>query len=128
MDSSTQDRWNRLLHSHRVPTTDIREERDPAKLAALLHEIDGRLNRQLLLLGALCEVLEGAGLVNLAQLLSRMEQIDQRDGRADGRLSHATSCRCQACGRISSGPRNRCLYCGSGNLESWIEGLESPQG
>ena len=128
MDPTTQDRWNQLLQSHPTLTADIRLERDPAKLAAMLDELDARLNRQLLLVGALCEVLEAAGLVSPAQLLSRMEQIDQRDGRADGRLGHNTSCRCRACGRVSAGPRNRCIYCGSEDLESWIEGSETSQG
>ena len=128
MDPSTQDRWNQLLHSHPALPADIRQERDPAKLAAVLDALDARLNRQLLLVGALCEVLEASGLVNPAQLLSRMEEIDQRDGRADGRLGHNTSCRCRACGRVSSGPRSRCLYCGSEDLESWIERLEGTQG
>ena len=127
MDPSTQDRWNQLLQSHSALPNGIRQERDPAKLATVLDELDTRLNRQQLLLGALCEVLEAAGLLDPAQLLNRMEQIDQRDGRADGRLSHSTSCRCRACGRVSSGPRDRCLYCGSGDLESWIEpGLSAP--
>ena len=68
-----------------------------------------------------------AGLVSPAQLLSRIEQIDQRDGRADSRLGHNTSCRCRACGRVSSGPRSRCIDCGSVDLESWIEGSEASQ-
>lgn len=128
MDQTTQDLWNQLLQSSPALPETIRQERDPAKLAAVLEEVDTRLSRQLLLLGALCELLQEAGLVNPAQLLNRMEAIDRRDGRADGRLGQSASCRCRSCGRVSSGPRQRCLYCGSGDLESWVERFERTPG
>lgn len=116
-----QDLWAWLATPHSGLPADIRQERDPAVLAACLEEIEARQSRQALVLEALCELLQEAGLVTPAQLMARLEQIDLRDGRADGRHGHSATTRCGQCGRVSSGVRSRCLYCGSGDLQAWME-------
>lgn len=121
MELRTQDLWAWLAAPNPGLPADLRQERDPAVLAACLEEVEIRQARQALLLEALCELLEAAGLVTPAQLTARLEQIDLRDGRADGRHGHSASTRCGECGRVSSGVRNRCLYCGSGDLQAWME-------
>ncbi len=45
------------------------------------------------------------------ELLARMEELDQRDGRIDGKLA-LDAVVCAGCGRKSRGQRRACLYCG----------------
>ena len=44
-------------------------------------------------------------------LLARMEQIDLRDGKADGKMSPMGQS-CPKCGRKTSRRREQCIYCG----------------
>jgi hypothetical protein len=44
-------------------------------------------------------------------LLARMQEIDLRDGRQDGKISGSTQ-NCTRCGRTSNAARSNCLYCG----------------
>jgi hypothetical protein len=45
-------------------------------------------------------------------LEAKMEQVDLRDGRQDGKMSSVSSA-CPDCGRKTSRRRPRCLYCGA---------------
>jgi len=56
------------------------------------------------------------------QLLAKMEEIDLRDGRADGKLS-PTMEKCSRCGRKTNRRRRVCLYCGAANETDEIFGL-----
>ncbi len=47
-----------------------------------------------------------------AMVLQKMEEIDMRDGRKDGKISPRTRT-CPQCRRKSNAGRAHCLYCGS---------------
>ncbi len=52
-----------------------------------------------------------------ADLMKKMQEIDLRDGVADGRVTPSVQA-CPKCGRTVSNKHHRCLYCGqdmSGN-------------
>jgi hypothetical protein len=73
------------------------------------------INKQILINMALVELLsEHAGLTE-AQLLTKMQEIDLRDGQQDGKASNLVSAACEQCGKTYSKKHNHCLYCGHSN-------------
>jgi hypothetical protein len=91
---------------------------DQEDLGSYLAAVDERLHRLALVLEAMRELLEEAGLFRQDQLRARLEAIDLRDGVADGRLGAGPQHqRCGGCGRTLNSRLKRCLYCGSANLQ-----------
>ncbi len=105
------------LHDAALPV-DFASHLDAANLARLLEKLDGRQQRLALLLQAMVQLLEAQGLLSQETLLTMAEAIDRSDGVADGRLARQSSQRCGACGRVNLGNRQRCLYCGSEDLQA----------
>ena len=71
-----------------------------------------RLDRLTLITHAMWELMaERLGLSH-ESLLARIEEIDLRDGKKDGKLSQ-TGVSCRACSRISHRRHSNCLYCGA---------------
>ena len=63
---------------------------------------------------ALFELLTERALVSNEEVIAKIEEIDLRDGVADGRTSVAgTRERCARCNRVLLHSLERCLYCGS---------------
>ena len=60
---------------------------------------------------ALWEVLRDELGIPESRMIAKMEEIDLRDGRADGRISGQVR-DCPQCGRRFSTRRKDCLYCG----------------
>lgn len=60
---------------------------------------------------ALWEIVRAQGGLSDSLLLAKMQEIDARDGRVDGKIS-GTLADCPACGRRSQAKRKSCLYCG----------------
>ena len=93
------------------------QQLDQESLRTYLRVVDDRLQRQALVVEAMRELLEEAGLFRQEQLIARVEAIDLRDGVADGRSSGVVpQQRCGDCGRILNSRRTRCLYCGGSTL------------
>jgi|CXWL01.1.fsa_nt_gi uncharacterized protein YhdP len=46
------------------------------------------------------------------ELLNKIEEIDLRDGKLDGRIAIVKQA-CSGCGRNNNAKRGRCLYCGT---------------
>lgn len=61
---------------------------------------------------ALWELLRSTTGLTDAMVLQKMEEIDLRDGRKDGKISPRTRT-CPQCRRKSNAGRAHCLYCGS---------------
>lgn len=101
-----------------VLPVDFASHLDAANLARLLEKQDRRQHRMALLLQAMVQLLEAQGLLSEAQLLACAQAIDRSDGVADGRQVRQASLRCGHCGRDNLGNRQRCLYCGSEQLQA----------
>lgn len=81
--------------------------------ATKINELEFRVERLALACQAMWESLrEQAGLTE-AQLLAKMEEIDLRDGKKDGRMG-ARPVSCPSCGRRASSRSKKCIYCGTG--------------
>lgn len=74
--------------------------------------LEATVERQALACQALWELLQQHVPVGEKDLLKKMEQIDLRDGVADGRMTPQAST-CTACGRTVHAKRKNCLYCGA---------------
>ena len=61
---------------------------------------------------ALWEIVRNQSQMTDLVLLRKMEEIDLRDGRADGKISK-TFVECPNCRRNNSSARKGCLYCGA---------------
>ncbi|MFM8364947.1 MAG: hypothetical protein ACKOAS_07330 [Verrucomicrobiota bacterium] len=72
--------------------------------------LERRLDRLTLASQALWEMLREAGHHSEEALAAKMQEIDLRDGAADGKISRVVKT-CQACGRNSNSKRLECLYC-----------------
>jgi len=90
---------------------------DEERLAPYLAAADERLHRMALVVEAMRELLQEAGLFRQADLMARMQSIDLRDGVADSRQGSAPHQHlCGNCGRTFNRRLQRCLYCGSQDL------------
>lgn len=98
------------------PPPDLGLPPSPESLKVYREGVETRLHRLALLLEAMREILEQAGLLSEAQLLAKVQEIDRRDGSADGRQGEPASLCCLQCERLNRLGRVRCLYCGSADL------------
>lgn len=74
-------------------------------------ELTTRCDRLALTCQALWELLRERLDLTEAELLERVQQIDLRDGKVDGRMATSVS-QCPACDRPVNSRRPQCLYCG----------------
>lgn len=118
MDSSTPALADWLANQDGGLPIDAASKLDAANLAKVLAQLDARLNRIALVVQAMAQLLEAQGLLREKQLLARAEAIDLSDGVADGRQLRQVSLRCGQCSRVNQGNRQRCLYCGSEDLQA----------
>jgi hypothetical protein len=77
-----------------------------------LADLSRRFDRLALVTQALAELLSERARVSEADLVARIEEIDLRDGKRDGRVSAAPRA-CPECHREVAGHRTTCLYCGA---------------
>jgi len=90
---------------------------DEQRLAPYLAAVDERMHRMALVIEAMRELLQEAGLFQEAELMARMKAIDLRDGVADARQgSGPREQLCGNCRRTLNSRLQRCLYCGSQDL------------
>ena len=87
-------------------------------------ELRGQVDRLQMVCEALWTLIQrqtGADEETLAQLI---EEIDLRDGKADGRV-RSTGSDCARCGRVVSVRTQVCIYCGSWNVPHGVFGAET---
>ena len=51
------------------------------------------------------------------QLLRKVQEIDLRDGRLDGKVAKQPPSTCPKCGRVMAARRPTCMYCGTPSTE-----------
>ena len=98
----------------------IREARSEARDAhrasgALEREVEAlreRLDRVSLACQAMWELLRDQGVLGEERLLDKIEEVDLRDGRRDGKIG-TRPVECPACGRMANPRRRMCMYCGT---------------
>lgn len=72
--------------------------------------VDDRVDRLTLIVEAMWELLEASGYTEEA-LRAKVEEIDGRDGRVDGKVTRSPGL-CHACGSSSPPGRATCQMCG----------------
>jgi len=58
------------------------------------------------------ELLRDNGTFDEEQLMDKIEEVDLRDGRADGKIG-PTPIACPECKRRANSRRQKCMYCGA---------------
>ena len=82
---------------------------DKAKEAiSRVYEVSGRIDRLSLVCMALWELLQQETGVSEEDLVSKVKEIDLRDGTLDGKLTKKVA-QCSQCGRVLSRKHGRCL-------------------
>ena len=74
-----------------------------------------RLDKLLLVNMAMWELLKDRTELTEEDLMAKVQEVDLRDGRADGKVSKTVS-KCPQCGRTMSPRHKKCLYCGASKL------------
>lgn len=87
---------------------------DERALSAV-RQLEERVDRLALVNMALWTIISKELKITEEELLLRVQEIDLRDGKLDGKLS-AEVTDCAACGRKISKKHNRCLYCGKESI------------
>jgi hypothetical protein len=77
-----------------------------------IKSLERRVDRLSLATQALWEMLRDAGHLAEDALVAKMEEVDLRDGTADGKITRTIKV-CPGCGRNSNSKRLECLYCGT---------------
>jgi hypothetical protein len=75
-------------------------------------ELEDRLDRMALVNTALFELLCAKLGVTSDEIQRKVQQVDLRDGQADGKLGTVPAAPCRKCNRPISRKHARCLYCG----------------
>lgn len=86
-----------------------------------IERLEGKVESLALACQALWEILRDSTNLTEEEMMSRMEEIDLRDGVRDGRLTQVAT-ECANCQRRINRRRSRCLYCGHENPGSEIFG------
>ncbi len=94
-----------------------RSQAESAKSKALsvqdeLRRVEDRIDSLALTCQAMWELIRERTTLNDDDIEQRMQEIDLRDGTADGRMRTPTM-KCSDCGRVISRRHARCLYCGA---------------
>jgi len=99
------------LSQHTVATETRAAKDDVAQLRAQIEEQQRQIDSLTLASQAMWELLRGAAQLADADLMEKMQEVDLRDGEADGKIT-STIVGCPKCGRRSRSARRQCVYCG----------------
>ena len=83
-----------------------------ARLRAQVDDLQRRIESLTLAAQAMWELLRSEARLTDAELVEKMQEVDLRDGEADGRITGSVVA-CPSCARRSRSSRRRCVYCGA---------------
>ena len=99
------------MQIHDVQDSARRSQEDTAMVLRELRELRRSVDSLTLTCAALWELQrEKIGLTD-DELIAKMQEIDLRDGKLDGKMTKPASA-CPSCQRANNANRQRCLYCG----------------
>ena len=78
--------------------------------------LDERVDKLVLACMAMWELLKDRTELTEEDLMAKVQEVDLRDGQADGKVSK-TVAKCPKCGRTMSPRHKKCLYCGASKLK-----------
>jgi hypothetical protein len=87
-------------------------KRKAESAADSVRELQARVDRLSMVCQAMWELLRDKTKLTDEDVIKQMQQIDLRDGVADGKMTRQTLV-CPECGRNVSSRREQCLYCGT---------------
>lgn len=104
------------LHQHgRISGAQADAAGARSKAGQVAHEIEvlqAQVDRLTLACQSLWELLRDDGVFDEERLLDKIQEVDLRDGRADGKIG-PRAIDCPACRRRSKSGRRQCMYCGT---------------
>lgn len=92
--------------------TSARNKADRAESG--MKELERRTDRLALACQALLEILQERTGITEDEVRAKMDEIDLRDGHADGKISRQAAI-CAGCGKTIGSQRAECMYCGHQN-------------
>lgn len=110
------DQYRRIYEAQ---TEASRVKRRTDQVDQRVDELERRTDRLSLACQALWEVLKEKTEIDDSTVYKKMEEIDLRDGRLDGKIG-VTVLDCGQCGRRISSRRLLCIYCGFRNQSDHI--------
>lgn len=115
-DSLIFDIWDVYQQGHIIRAANMAEaaKRDTAHTDARLHNevlrLESKIDGLALICQAVVEILRDRGGVAEAEIIAKMKEIDDRDGRSDGRIVGKPT-KCPKCHRPSHTRQRVCMYC-----------------
>jgi hypothetical protein len=121
--------WNmiqqsQISHAH-SDSIDAKFDAKQARVKAqrIQMELNARLDRLALVCQAIWELLQEASHVTEEELIRKVEELDLRDGKRDGKFVRKVQ-KCTGCSRVMNTRHPKCLYCGEERLiESAFDGI-----
>jgi hypothetical protein len=83
-----------------------------AQMRSKVDDLQCQVDSLTLAAQALWELLRSEAKLTDAELVEKMQEVDLRDGEADGRITSSLVI-CPSCARRSRSARRRCVYCGA---------------
>jgi hypothetical protein len=114
MNPITDTFWKRSLNRDQAEDWEKqrRDNRDSTQLHADYHHMEQQIDKLMLITRALWEMLAETRDFKESDFLSKVKEIDLRDGELDGKLSKPPR-DCPACGHRLHARNYRCIYCGA---------------
>ncbi|MBU1239194.1 hypothetical protein KKF84_07185 [Myxococcota bacterium] len=113
-------KWNEVLYERcKVGETNLNADSGKEELIEMVLDLEQRVDKLVLTNLALWEILKGSMGITEELLLSKIREIDLRDGKLDGKISRELL-HCPMCGRVMSKKHAQCLYCGHEKLDTTV--------
>jgi hypothetical protein len=97
---------------HQAKSNASRAEQKAISVKGEIQRVSARIDSLALTCQAMWELIRERTNLSDEDIEARMQEIDLRDGREDGRM-HTPVFECSECGRKVSSRHQRCLYCGA---------------